>query len=512
MNCCRDLLKTEHPVNPAPADAARLAEELSRACELEIYPGSIILYRGKALALGRDGATKQAVLLSATGEGRAVAGCGAGLKAQPLGYDARAAAAVRAAAPFLAPGLVGSGSTSMGLGDRLGVATPGHLRAVRGTGVTPIIAQQSIREMERTGRTPQQVMDCATLGALEAGWIAGFGSDADHLKSAADVDYTMPAGFTMFTIDPREHVDNGADALPEAELRKKYAALPWKQLEATGADTLARYTGRKVDLGGSGFSIGEAELLRAAVKYGRAVAHTVGMYRYVADKAGGRPFEFEMSVDETDSPTTTVEHYYFASELTRLGAKWSSLAPRFIGEFEKGVDYIGDLKRFEQAYVEHCKVAETFGNYKISVHSGSDKFSIYAICARHAKGRIHVKTAGTSYLEALRTLACVDAPLFREILAYAVERYDEDRKSYHVSAVAAKVLRPEKCRDADLPAALDHFDTREALHVTFGSVLTADGGERFKKRMLAALAAHEEKHYEILSRHIRRHLEPMLAR
>ena len=108
------------------------------------------------------------------------------------------ATALREYFAWLEPHLLGVG-TSAGLGDRLGLATPGHVRAMRAAGgnVTPIFAQQSIREMERTGRTPRQVMDDATWGVFTEGWRGGFGADADHLKTPADVDACVAAGYTF---------------------------------------------------------------------------------------------------------------------------------------------------------------------------------------------------------------------------------------------------------------------------------------------------------------------------
>ena len=124
---------------------------------------------------------------------------------------------------------------------------------------------------------------------------------------------------------------------------------------------------------------------------------------------------------------------------------------------------------------------------------------------------VHLKTAGTSYLEALRTVARVAPDLFREILAFAHERYDEDRATYHVSAEASDVPRPQDLKDEELPAVLDPDAGRQVLHVTYGSVLTAMAGEapRFKTRLLTVLKENEEVHYDVLSRHIRRHVEPL---
>ncbi len=103
--------------------------------------------------------------------------------------------------------------------------------------------------------------------------------------------------------------------------------------------------------------------------------------------------------------TTPFEHWLVASELRRLGVEWVGLAPRFVGDFEKGIDYRGDLEVFRREYLKHLAIAEALGPYKISIHSGSDKFGVYRVIGEIGKGGVHVKTAGTSYLEALRTVA-----------------------------------------------------------------------------------------------------------
>ena len=199
-----------------------------------------------------------------------------------------------------------------------------------------------------------------------------------------------------------------------------------------------RYLGQSVVVEHLTVAFDEATLLRAAVKYGRAVAHVARMARHLRQAAGPRLVELEVSVDETETPTSPAEHYWVANELNRLGVEWVSLAPRFVGRFEKGVDYIGDLGELEKDIAAHAALARHFGPYKLSLHSGSDKFSVYPIAARLAQGLVHLKTAGTSYLEALRTVAAVEPAFFRAIYAFARERYDTDKASYHVSAELAK--------------------------------------------------------------------------
>lgn len=516
------LLETREMTPPLPdAKAGPLAARMEEATGWRPYPQSITAAGRVVAFLARRGTEKRLCLLWEKGSRPDLVSdfCGERMSAEiegvklagQAGYlDHTNAEGLRKHFSFTRPQLIGV-QPSFGAGDRLGLATPAHVRAVRGAGVQPFFAQQSIREMTRTGRTPEQVMDSATFGVFQEGWREAFGADADHLKTTDDIDATIAAGFTMFTIDPGEHVDNEAETYDSVALRKKFEALPWEQLETTMVDECARCIGKSVRLpDDSVVTLDEETLFRAAVKYGRALAHTAGMYRHLKAKMGDRPFELEMSVDETATPTSIEEHVFVAGELRRLGVEWVSLAPRFVGEFEKGVDYIGDLAEFERTFAQHVAVAQHFGPYKISIHSGSDKFSIYPIAARLAGHLVHLKTAGTSYLEALRAIAAIDSALFREILAFAIERYPEDRASYHVSADVSKAPLPESLSDCDLSAVLDQFDAREALHVTFRSVLTAQegGGPRFKDRLMRALEEHEEIHYDRVRAHIERHVRP----
>jgi hypothetical protein len=479
-----------------------------------VYPRSVVEAGDASFCLARsdDGRSK---VLVVRGQERGFEGT----RPEPGGVllcprTAGNAAALRARLPWLRPAPLGL-KTSAGFGDRLGLATPGHVRAVRrfsGGGIAAVFAQQSVRENARTGRTPQQVLDDATWGVFQEGWRDPWGADADHLKTPGDADGFADAGYTFFTIDPGVHVDDEVSGLSPAVLEAKVRALPWDALEDTLGDLERRYAAAPVDLEGSPLEIDTGQLRRAAVKYGRAVAHTVAMYRHIVSRLSGRAFELEVSVDETAKPTTVPEHVYIAGELRRLGVRWVSLAPRFVGRFEKGVDYIGNLEAFTGEFAHHAAVARVFGPYKLSLHSGSDKFSIYPIAARLAEGSsvglggplLHVKTAGTSYLEALRAVATVDPELFREIVTFALERYGTDRASYHVSAEPGRVPAPDTLGRVELPGLLEQFDARQVLHVTFGSVL-----ERFGDRLREALVADEESYAAVLEAHFGRHLAPL---
>ena len=322
---------------------------------------------------------------------------------------------------------------SFGFGDRIGCATPGHVAAIRRAGGTiqPIFPQQSIREMTRTSRTPEGVMQDA-LSALEAcGWEGTTGADADHLKTTDDVDVTMAAGFTFFTLDPSGFVDQQADDYIENIVLQKFEMIKddigWFDDYQGQSITLPSETVVRFD---------ELTLKRAAVKYGEAINEAVKLSDYIRQQAedSGRSFEIELSVDETEQPTTLAEHYIIADQCLKRGMKLVSLAPRFLGDFEKGVDFKGDLQTLETSLHDHAAIAQLLGPYKLSLHSGSDKLSMYPALARATQGQFHVKTAGTSYLEALRVVARHDEPLFRRIVEFAREHYERDKATYHVSA------------------------------------------------------------------------------
>lgn len=376
-------------------------------------------------------------------------------------------------------------SASFGFGDRLGLATPGHIAAVRGTKFAPIFAQQSVRENARTGRAPQQVMDDARRAVDAAQWDGPWGADADHLKAVDDIPPFVEAGYTFFTVDPGEYVDNSADTASLGMLRQKIKSFNWEGLSGLYLHEEPRPGWGRFD--------GES-LMRAVVKYGKAIRHAAAMFNCISQLKD--EFDFEMSVDETDSPTTPLEHFFIASELTRLGVRFTSLAPRFIGRFEKGVDYIGDLNALDAELAKHAAVTSRFGTYKLSLHSGSDKFSVYPLIAKHWGERIHVKTAGTSYLEALRVLAKHEPDLFLKIYSLGRERYETDKRTYHVSAELNALPKTD-----DLLSLLDDFHAREVLHVTFGSALAQFGAE-----LKAALVKHDDAYYDGLKTHFNKHL------
>ena len=410
------------------------------------------------------------------------------------------ALALRSALPWLRPSRFGL-HTSAGFGDRLGLATPGHVRALKtvGAAIKPVFAQQSIREMGRCHRTPRNVLDDATWGAFQAGWTEPVGGDADHLEQVEDIDDTTAAGFAFYTLDPKAEVDPEAEHADQAMIHQKVEALDWASLDSDLTAFRKSYFGRRVDLEQQAIELDEESVLRAMAKYGPGIVHAMAMYRRLMEK--GIDCEVEFAVDETDYPTKPAEHIVVVSELQRLGMEFVSFAPRFVGRFEKGVEYIGDIDELLRDFEIHAAIARALGPYKLSLHSGSDKYSTYPLIAEATNGVVHLKTAGTSWAEALRVIANNDPDLMREVLRLALDSFEANRKSYHLSCDPTKI--PSDPTDHDVAQLMDRVDSRQVLHVGYGAIL-----EEFGPRPYRVWNDNEEEHYKIIADHFVKHLAP----
>jgi hypothetical protein len=410
---------------------------------------------------------------------------------------------------FMNPVAFGRDSFSLGLGDRLGLASPGHLRCLKGSGIRPVLAQQSIRELNLTQRTYEDVLDAASWAVLQEGFQDGFGADGDHLKKAEEVKMALDQGFSMITLDCSEKIDNTIDSLTAAEVARRYDGL--------APDLRARverdYLGKTFPVGDIAITFSTEALQRTLLTYGETLAFIQEIYAgYIA--CHSMPVDFELSIDETTTPTTLEAHYFMAAEMVRAGIELASLAPRFCGEFQKAIDYIGDLARFEAEYAVHSAIADHFG-YRLSIHSGSDKFKVFPIVGQYTRGRVHVKTAGTNYLEALRVICRVEPALFRQICAHARMRFPDATKFYHVTTDLSKIPDADALPDSELERMLNEQDARQLLHITFGFVLTdkdVAGNYVFRDRLYAIWEAHEEEYANILVQHIGKHIQLLKER
>lgn len=427
-----------------------------------------------------------------------------GLNMQLVPPSPEVMAAVMELLPWTKPVSVRRRKTTFGLGDRVGLATAGQLAAAEQFEVAPVLAQQSIRELEFIGRTFPDVVADAAFGVLQCGYRRGYGADGDHLKTIADIDTALDADMPMITLDLTDVLAPEAAEWSDAEVEQRFASVASELHELVEK----QYAGKRYELAGAdgepvAVTISVQEARRCALMYGKALAFSEEVDAHLKKRTGDS-YDLEISVDETTFATLPSHHLFIARELERRGVQVSSLAPRFVGEFQKAVDYDGDLAEFERQFAVHAAIATTYGGYKISVHSGSDKFSVYPIVGRLTAGRLHVKTSGTSWLESLRTLAKTEPALYRELHRRAEQYFPEARKAYHITPDLSTVAKLDSVSDEQLSTFLDSPAARQMLHVIYGGVLSH---EPLAGRYYDALAEQERAHIQHVGSHIERHLD-----
>ena len=411
------------------------------------------------------------------------------------------AAALRQHFPWCAPQSLRNVRTTVGCGDRLGLATTGHILAAKKVQISPVLAQQSMRELTMTGRTFRNVVDDACFLVFAEDYRDGYGADGDHLKTIKDIDTALAVGMPMITLDLSDVMNAAAGDWDAAAVDKAFAELP------AGLRNLvdAEYAGKNFVLSDNvTVALDALTARRCAVMYTSALDFAFQVYEHLK-AARGDEFDLEISIDETSSPTLPGHHLFIVRELRRRGVEFSSLAPRFIGEFQKAVDYIGDLDEFDRQFRVHALIARNYGNYKISVHSGSDKFAVYPTVGRETRHYLHLKTAGTSWLEAVTVIAQNDPALYRDMHQCALDNVEAMLKLYHITADFNKIPAVSTLSDAELPALMEMPEARQLLHINYGPILTGNLRERFFKAMHkfedaynARIEAHFDKHLTLL--------------
>jgi len=405
-------------------------------------------------------------------------------------------------------------SITIGTGDRLGLATPGHIRAIRKFQVRPILAQQSVRENNQTGRTFPEVIRDAAWAVFQENYQDGYGADGDHLKSLEEVENALNAGVSMITLDLSEKLNLEAFDVPKEVIDRRFD----EEVDKGDAEVFYHFFLNKefpfqIPHGGFCIQLDEESLKRNVLLFCKAIDFTEEVYELIRSRSSGQKYiDFEISIDETPFPTSPENHLFFIVQLNYRGIHIDSLAPRFVGEFQKAIDYRGDLTDFREQLYQHVHIAQDFGNYKISIHSGSDKFSVLPQLGELAREGLHLKTAGTSWLEAVRLIALINPSLYREMHQFALSAFKDASKLYHVTTDLEKIPKLEALQDQDLPSLLEQDDSRQLLHITYGYLLNArdDSGKNlFKDRFFQTLTQYEEDYWSLLEKHIEKHLSSL---
>ena len=291
---------------------------------------------------------------------------------------------------------------TFGVGDRFAHQAEAQLRAFQqladqGVPVTPVW-NKSNREHLIVGSEPADTRAAADAAVAHLGWNSDYLLDADHINLET-VDRYLPH-CDFYTIDVAD--DIGTPASP-GEIETFIEGHP----ELIGTITIEGIA--------TPLEITREDVEKTARQFLKACELAGRIYRHIADEKGSEDFIAEVSMDETDDPQTPPEMLIILAAIADQGFPIQTIAPKFTGRFNKGVDYVGDISRFEQefnddlAVIAHAVKAYGLpGTLKLSVHSGSDKFSIYdpirRALARTGAG-LHIKTAGTSWLEELIGLA-----------------------------------------------------------------------------------------------------------
>jgi hypothetical protein len=314
---------------------------------------------------------------------------------------------------------------SIGIGDRFAHQGKAQLTAIikakqQGCNIVPVW-NKSNREHTIIGTKPADVKIEADAAVKTLGWKDSYYVDADHIN-LNNVDSFIDSS-NFFTLDVADYIGQKCD---EKDLKAFIAANK-------------KFIG-KLEIPGIGekLNITQSDLEKIGVKFLLAVKKAGEIYRHVAEKKGSENFVTEVSVDESNQPQSPVEMLFILSAIAAEKIPAQTIAPKFTGRFNKGVDYVGDIAQFEKEFNEDIAVinfaVKEFGlpvNLKLSVHSGSDKFSIYTPIKRAIKKfntGLHLKTAGTTWLEEIIGLALAGGQgldIAKEVYNQALEHFDE---------------------------------------------------------------------------------------
>lgn len=379
---------------------------------------------------------------------------------------------------------------SLGTGDRFSREAEAQLQAVikaKNSGVDiAIVWNKSYREHDIIHTDPVSVREAADKAVGSLNWNGAYYVDADHINLKT-VDIFIESS-DFFTLDVAEYIGRKASGDKIQKFLEKYSSF-------TGMLTIPGIE--------APFSVTPKILGNIADKYLLATSEAGKIYRHIEKMKGKENFITEVSMDETETPQTPLELFFIFAALSDEGIPLQTIAPKFTGRFNKGVDYNGDITRFEKEFNDDLHVisfaVKQFGlndNLKLSVHSGSDKFSIYPVIKKALRAHdagLHIKTAGTTWLEELIGLAEAGGEglaIAKDVYSAAYGRYEELAAPYadvididkgklplpgEVESWTAQKYAATLRHDANNPEY--NMNVRQLLHI--GYKIAAEMGSRY---------------------------------
>ncbi len=405
---------------------------------------------------------------------------------------------------------------SFGIGDRFGQQGPAQLKALiqaKNMGIEMVpVWNKSNREHQIIHSSPKDTLLEAEAAVKELEWTGPYYVDADHINLKTVEPFLDYANF--FTLDVADYIGSDISGKELEEFLKKASSYAGELAIPGIAEAML---------------VTEDLLVRIARSFLGAVREAAAIFARIAEHKGADNFIAEISMDEVENAQTPVELFFILLMISQYGIPAQTIAPKFTGRFNKGVDYVGDVKHFRKEFEEDLLVIDyavkTFRlprNLKLSVHSGSDKFSIYPVMGelirKHDKG-IHVKTAGTTWLEEVTGLAMAGGDalqMAKEIYYRAFKRQDELCGPYAavIDIDPASLPQPAEVEQWDSQRFADtlrnipghssyHPGFRQLIHV--GYKVAAEMGEEY----LSMIRLHEKVVGEqvtgnLFDRHIQR--------
>jgi tagaturonate epimerase len=405
---------------------------------------------------------------------------------------------------------------SMGIGDRLGHECAAQLRALqkaaaKGVSIIPVW-NKSHREHALAGTVPEDARKAADEAVRVCGWDKAYYVDADHI-GIENVDAFIPCS-DFFTIEAADFIGKPAN----------------DTMAVSFVLAMAKYKGTlKIPGLNAPIQITDSVLSQFAQQYLRAIEEAGKIYRHIAQRKGSGGFVPEVSIDEAQNAQTPAELFLILAAIAHEGIPIQTIAPKFTGAFLKGVDYVGDPQQFAREFRDYLSViafaVDAFQlprNLKLSVHTGSDKFTLYPLMRQaimEAGAGIHLKTAGTTWLEELIGLAASGGEalkLAKDIYRQSYQRYDELIKPYLAVIDIDKIKLPSPEQVAvwsseEFVNALRHDSScpqynlhlRQLLHLGFK--VAAGMGTRFFSLLTECRTVIEENvTTNLYERHIRK--------